>query len=982
MNRMGRLFLLFSLALIVALAANITAAEQDQAATARLSPEALRKAPADRRTGDLSPLYLVENKGQWQEDVFFQLGQPRYSIFFTSSGISYQFIENDGREKNSQKNLPGVTKNDDSPVRLDHFFVRFAGASENLKIEGRDENKTKFSYIRGRDASRWVRGARTYRKLVYRDLYPHVDLVIHGNGAAIKNDYVVQPGGNVGRIRLKYEGVRSLRVNPEGQLELTTERGRILDEKPYSYQIIDGERVEVPARYRLQQGRIVGFDVGEYRKDLDLVIDPVIYSTYLGGIGEDDNYEGIVIDAAGNAYVTGMTISSDFPATVGAYDTSPNGNWDIFVTKVSPTGTDLVFSTFLGGMMNDDGDGIAIDAEGSVYVTGDTWSTDLPVTGGVYDCTYNTNGDVFVAKIDSLGENLLYLTYLGGTGNEYGDGLTVDASGNAYVTGYTTSTDFPTSGGAYDTTHNGSADVFVTKIDATAQNILYSTFLGHSGDEVGFSIVLDAANHAVVTGYTTSAGFPTVPGSYDTTYNGGTYDAFVFKIDGAGTGLSFSTFLGESGDDLAWKTRLDKSGNVYVGGYTNSTAFPTTPGAYDTTYNGSGSDSDAFLVKLPPSGQTLLFSTLLGGTGYDACLGLDIDIYGNAYLAGPTSSTDFPVTADAEASSYYGGNRDGFGAIINSAGQVLVYSTYFGSDGADWPYGVAIDSVGSIFLAGNTDSTYFADPGSYDETYNGNGDTFAIRAFVSVQLPVFDGHNFDGSPDGDSDVAIFRPADGMWYVKDGATVQFGAGGDIPVNGYYDAGLTADIAVWRPAIGMWYIKDIASHQWGIPGDIPVPGDYNGDGLTDIAVWRPTNGIWYIKDIGSYQFGSPGDIPVPGDYDGDNVTEIAVFRPANGVWYVKDVGDFQWGMAGDLPLPGDYDGDGTTDMAIFRPGDGLWYLRNIGTYPWGIAGDVPVPGRFDANASTDIAVWRPSNGVWYVRNIADYQWGSPGDIPLVR
>jgi hypothetical protein len=250
------------------------------------------------------------------------------------------------------------------------------------------------------------------------------------------------------------------------------------------------------------------------------------------------------------------------------------------------------------------------------------------------------------------------------------------------------------------------------------------------------------------------------------------------------------------------------------------------------------------------------------------------------------------------------------------------------------------------------------------------------------QLPIFDGHDFNGN--GSSDISVFRPSNGKWFIKDVGSYAWGTTGDIPVNGDYNGDGTTDVSVWRPSNGRWYFKGIGGAIWGTAGDIPVPGNYNGDvnGTTDIAVWRPSNGKWFIKGDNSYVWGQVGDIPVPGDYDGDGDTDIAVWRPSNGKWYVRGIGTYSWGALGDVPVPGDYDGDGDTDIAVWRPMNGKWYLQGIGTHSWGTLGDYPVPGDYDGDGTIDIAVWRPSNGRWYIKGIGGYIWGMLGDIPLVR
>jgi hypothetical protein len=255
-------------------------------------------------------------------------------------------------------------------------------------------------------------------------------------------------------------------------------------------------------------------------------------------------------------------------------------------------------------------------------------------------------------------------------------------------------------------------------------------------------------------------------------------------------------------------------------------------------------------------------------------------------------------------------------------------------------------------------------------------------------LPIFDGSDFDG--DLRSDISVWRPAAGMWWLRDIGVCQWGEEGDIPIPGDYDGNGTTDIAIWRPSTAMWWIRDpyVRVIQWGEQGDIPVPGDYDGNGTTDIAIWRPSTGMWWIRDpyVRVIQWGEQGDIPVPGDYDGNGTTDIAIWRPSTGMWWIRDpyVRVIQWGEQGDIPVPGDYNGDIITDIAIWRPSTAMWWIRDpyVRVIQWGEEGDIPVPGDYDGNGITDIAIWRPSTGMWWIRGMGAIQWGEEADIPLVR
>jgi hypothetical protein len=238
----------------------------------------------------------------------------------------------------------------------------------------------------------------------------------------------------------------------------------------------------------------------------------------------------------------------------------------------------------------------------------------------------------------------------------------------------------------------------------------------------------------------------------------------------------------------------------------------------------------------------------------------------------------------------------------------------------------------------------------------------------------------DFNGDGMYEISVFRPSDGVWYVRGLFGVQWGAPGDVPVVGDYNGDGVTDVAVWRPSTGVWYVRNQFSVQWGWPGDVPVPGDYNGDGVTDVAVWRPSTGTWYVYGQSPVQWGAPGDVPIPGDYDGNGSTDIAVWRRSNSSWYVLNQFAFQWGHPFDVPIPGDYNGDGVTDVALYRPWTGTWHVLNQFDVQWGWPEDLPVPADYNGDGVTDVAVWRPSTGTWHIRNQFAIQWGLSDDMPL--
>ena len=474
---------------------------------------------------------------------------------------------------------------------------------------------------------------------------------------------------------------------------------------------------------------------------LDNNLSSVLSSTFLGG-SSGDYSKSIVIDSLDNIFVTGYTYSSNFPVTPGAYDTSYNGYYDIFVSKLNNDLTTLLSSTFLGGTVNDRGYAIDLDSGGDIFVTGFTGSSNFPTTPGAYDTSYNGYDDVFVSKLNNSLSSLLSSTLLGGGDNEMAYTLSLNPSGEVYLSGWTYSSGYypyPTTPGAYDVSHNGITDLFVSKLNNNLTSLLASTFIGGNNEDYGSSIAIDTSGNIFVTGNTSSSNFPVTVEAYDTSYNG-SYDAFVSKLNNNLSSLLSSTFLGGSNDDSPKSIALDSSGNVYLSGRTYSSgyySFPVTPGAYDTSYNGG---ADAFLLKLNSNLSSLLSSTLLGGSSDDGYsnTSIAIDNGGNIFLTGDTYSPNFPVTPGVYDTSYNGG-YDVFVSKLNSNLSSLVSSTFIGGTGTqstnEYPRSVAIDGAGNVFVAGVAYGTgYPIIPGSYDTSYNGNYDVFVSKLDNNLSL--------------------------------------------------------------------------------------------------------------------------------------------------------------------------------------------------------------------------------------------------------
>jgi hypothetical protein len=610
-------------------------------------------------------------------------------------------------------------------------YMQIVNANPSARPVGQDEQPGKVNYFIGNDPDRWHTDIPTYGRVEYANIYPGISLAYYGGAGGLEYDFRVNPGAEPQAISLKFSGASAVGLNAQGDLVVHTAAGDLVQHAPVLYQEAGGQRQAVAGHFVLDSG-LVRFDVGAYDRSRPLVIDPQVlgYSTYLGGSGDDSAF-AVAVDGAGDAYVAGDTGSRRFPTTPGAFDGTYNGNYDIFVAKLSPDGSTLLYGTYIGGKDIDQSPRLAVDGAGSAYLTGNTSSKDFPVTPGAFDTTYNGGSntyDAFVTKLSPGGDYLAYSTFLGGTGPDDGLGIAVDGAGEAYVGGFTQSADFPTTPGAFQTTFKA-IDGFITRFNAAGSALVYSTLLGGSGPDFIQAMAIDAAGNAYVTGETKSSDFPTTPGAFDPTFHGGLYDAFAAKLSSDGSSLLYGTYLGGSGSDAGEAIALDGAGDAYVNGTTDSADFPTTPGAFQAAFRG---DDDAFVAKLNLAGSGLAYSTYIGGSRHDES-GFQIAVDGasDAYVTGLTNSRDFPTTPGAFDRSFNGGSFDAYAAELNGAGSGLVFSTFLGGSGYDFAVGIAQNGTGAAYVVGGTASADFpVTPGAYQTTYHSGGFS-GLDAFVT-----------------------------------------------------------------------------------------------------------------------------------------------------------------------------------------------------------------------------------------------------------
>ncbi len=683
-------------------------------------------------------LPFVENQGQIEN------GKVAY---YAKSSWGTLFIKDDGEVVYS------ITReNEKSGWAIRESFV---GASIE-DVRAFDRVETKVNYFKGSKPENWRRYIPAYNTVSLGEIYEGIKLQLKAYNKSVEKLFLLRPDANPGVIRVKIDGAESLSVNRGGELEIETGLGVVKLTRPAAYQEEGVEKKYVEVAY-VVKGDEYGFRLGDYDRAKELVIDPLLASTFLGGGGDDSG--GVTLAPDGSVFVAGTTVSSDFPATTGAYDTIYNGGGtsgqDVFIAKLSGDLTTLLAATFLGGATGDDTGGQpVVDSAGNVYIVGTTNSSDFPVTTGAYDTTYNgssdINGlDVFVAKLDSTLTNLLASTYLGGTvdsgstgGNDWGRGIALGPGGEIYVMSQTASIDFPTTPGAYDTTYNdfNTDDVAISRFSSDLTTLQASTYIGGSVWEVPYTITIDSSGNVYVGGRTSSSNYPTTTTAYDRTYGGGVfaaYDGFLSKFDAGLTTLLASTYLGTVGADVAsdiiWSVDVDSAGNIYAAGGTTSSAFPTTTGVYDTTHNG---DADVFVVKFDTDLTALQASTFIGGSLFDRPTGVVLDGSGSLYVSGYTSSPSFPATPGAYSEAFNGGAYDAFIFKMTDDLTTLQASTYFGGSDTDVAGRVQVAPDGSIYFGAYTHSTDFpASSGAYDTTPNGGSDAYVAKLDANLSGP-------------------------------------------------------------------------------------------------------------------------------------------------------------------------------------------------------------------------------------------------------
>lgn len=654
-----------------------------------------------------TPVMFIENTGQFADGARFQVRGRNGSIYLADDAIWYTTLEHPksavtGGEFSSSPERIGKLQQDE-PGKVVNLKLSFVGANPHPRLEPFDRIDTRVSYFTGSDPTKWRSDVPVWTGVRYLDLYPGVDLEVTGAHGQIQQRLRTHANANLATVQIRLSGDELLKLRPDSSvlqdalglgllpsgifgtsqatsaapatgangmpepftgppsapemepntlpLTYSTFLGGNIEDESYAIAVDKND-----AAYVTGTSCSIDFPTttGVYDETDDgceafvVKLDPsgssLIYATFLGG--NSINYgQAIAVDENGAAYIAGSTDGVGFPATPNAFDTTFNGGaYDVFVAKLNPTATALEYATLLGGNKEEHPGGIALSSSGKVFVAGSTQSKNFPVTASSYDTSFSGSSDIFVAKIDASGASLEYGTFIGGQERDGGGAIAVDPNDYAYITGYTDGGGFPTTSGAFDRTFNGLYDAFVLKLNRQGSALVFSTLLGGLYGDGGAGIALDSAGFVYVSGTTTSPNFPTTAGAYDTSFNGGNYDAFVSKLNAKGSALVFSTLLGGKSDDHGGGLGLDGAGNVYVTGITASTNFPTSANGYDRTQNGN---EDAYLVKLVKNGSILRYGTFIGGRRLEWNPSIAIGKSDSIFLTGWTQSFNFPTSAGA-----------------------------------------------------------------------------------------------------------------------------------------------------------------------------------------------------------------------------------------------------------------------------------------------------------------------------------------------
>ncbi len=873
------------------------------------------------------PFSFVENRGQADSRVRAVGSGPSFKAWFEDDGVLLQ---------------QGA-----STVHLG-----FAGALPRPAITLADPSGAHANFLRGADPALWQTDIPMFNAVRYANVWPGVAMTFREDQSHLEVEYDLSAGADINDIRLRFNGDAT--VESDGSLLVRSATGEFREQTPTFYQETASTRAIVQGAYvRTADGSVT------FRADYDhsraLVIDPTVqFSGFFGGTGQD-NITAVAVNSSFNVIVAGWTTAVDLPTSGGVHPTN-SGGVDAFVANFSPVNGQLVWCTYLGGSGDDRAFGVATDASNNTYVTGWTSSQNFPVSGGVQS-RLNGTRDAFIAKLNAAGNALIYSTYLGGSAVDYANAIAVDSLGQAVIVGDTTSTNLPVTTGVIQRTLAGGQDAFVARLSANGAALSFMTYFGGNSTDHGAAVQIDPTGPIVIGGGTNSTNLPVLLPLQ--AHSGGGQDGFVTKLNATATALVFSTYLGGSSGFAGEPEEVNAivigpSKNVLAAGITSSSNFPVTAGAFQTAFGGG--QTDGFVTKINANTGALMASTFIGSTMNDGVNAMAGDQLGRLYVTGSTIATDYPVVHPTQAASG-GGSAGRMGAVVsvlNSGLTAVQYSSYLGGSGSDAGNAIAVDAMTSIVVGGQTGSPDFPTVGVVGKTM-----TESLTSFVTKLAP-------------------------DW------TLEVATGNTVTVDTWHTAGHNGAAT------------DTTVSSYGQAGDIPIAGDWTGSGVKRLGVFR--NGLWILDTNGNgvldagdkvVSFGQAGDVPVLGDWTGTGTLKLGLYRAGSfildysghlsGVPTGLSDATFAFGLSSDVPVVGDWNATGTTKVGVFRTG--MWLIDYNGdhlyntldkAYTYGQAGDVPVTGSWDSSGLTRIGVYR--NGTWILNLAGNNVMGVIGQTDL--
>lgn len=678
------------------------------------------------RQNDANEMQFIENKGQWPSEVLFLTRLNGLNAWITKTGVTYDYFRITRIQ--DRKNFAHLPPHEKEQAESNNFSMQghvlriaFINANENPSAQGDGPRSTVHNYFLGNDPDKWATGVSLFGQIEIDQIVEGISVQYYFDQGNLRYDYHVLPGADVGNLKFRLEGADEWQINEAGEMEIGTSLGIVNHGKIYAYQHIGGEEQEVTCSFVQLPDGAVGMTVGDYDPALPLIIDPMVFSTYLGGNVHEFN-PAIALSEDGSVYVTGQTLSPNFPVTPGAYQTTKNADYDIIISKMDASASALLFSTFLGGDGRDELPDISLGIDGTIFITGTTQSENFPVTPDVVQSNYPGGKTVFITRLNTEATALIFSTYLGGSNTDKGRSIIVDQEGNSYISGYSSSDNFPVTPGALN---NGY--LFVTKINSSGSDLIFSAFVAPAE---GYGMDIDNSGNIYVTGESfNTPEFPITPGAFQT-IGTGSRSSFATVINPTASQILASTYLTGVSQDYGRVIRVAENGDIIVGGYTYSSNFPTTPGAFQTTHQGN---MDIFVTRLNASCTQMIWGTLLGAGDTEYLYGMALDEDENVVFTGETSSGEqFPVTTDEFVANLIYPTFPAYISKISNDGAQLIYcallsnTDFYENIGND----VVVNDDGNLVLVGISANGFPITPDVFQPNFGGGISDFFISEIV------------------------------------------------------------------------------------------------------------------------------------------------------------------------------------------------------------------------------------------------------------